>query len=333
MPTINGTSGDDTLNGTSGDDTINGLGGNDTLNGLDGNDTLDGGDGNDTINGGAGNFDTVSYASVFAFTGVTVDLSVSGPQDTVNAGTDTLIGIENIMGSNGWDRLTGDGNANMILGGNGFDVLTGGGGADNLDGGNDSDVYIIRSASEDPNIHDTGFDSDADSVRFTATIASTLTLSEFDTGIELVLLSNEVGDLSGTTALNVDASTVANDLVIGGNEGANTIWGTAFADQLGGNGGSDTINGNGGADFIDGGTGGDTLNGGDGDEFDQRGRRQRHYQRRRRTRFHRWRGRRRRHPCGRQQQPHFPRIHRRRCRQRCCLWGRRSGYFQRLGRE
>src|SRR6185503_12126866 len=47
MPTITGTSGNDTLPGTAGGDLILGLGGNDTLSGAGGTDTTDGGDGND----------------------------------------------------------------------------------------------------------------------------------------------------------------------------------------------------------------------------------------------------------------------------------------------
>ena len=55
MPTINGTSGNDTLNGTDGDDAINGLGGNDTINGGWGNDTVDAGAGDDTLQPDADN--------------------------------------------------------------------------------------------------------------------------------------------------------------------------------------------------------------------------------------------------------------------------------------
>jgi len=87
MATITGTTGNDNLIGTSLSDTISGLAGNDNLNGLASADTLDGGTGTDTA----------SYAS--SNTGVTVNLATN-----VNTGGhadgDTLVEIENIVGSN-----------------------------------------------------------------------------------------------------------------------------------------------------------------------------------------------------------------------------------------
>ena len=267
MPTINGTAGDDTLNGTSGDDTINGLAG---------NDTLSGGLGNDVLDGGAGDFDTASYLDASPILGVVVDLTVAGPQNTIGAGTDTLTGIENIIGSNGHDQLTGDANSNVISGRDGLDVITGGGGSDSLDGGIGGDVYIIRSADEHgaAEIHDSGF-SGVDTVRFTTTVDETLTLHQGDTGIENVAISTAAGDPSGTAAINIDASAVQNGLFIGGNAGANTLIGTAFADQLGGfdgndglqsGDGNDSIDGGNGNDIADGGAGNDTVFGGAGDD-------------------------------------------------------------------
>jgi hypothetical protein len=54
VPTIFGTTLDDTINGTPGRDIISGLSGADTINGLDGNDLLCGDAGNDSLTGGAG---------------------------------------------------------------------------------------------------------------------------------------------------------------------------------------------------------------------------------------------------------------------------------------
>ncbi len=115
---------------------------NDTLTG-DGNDNvIEGGLGNDTLIGGAGN-DTASYAGAAA--GVTVSLALQGAgQNTVNAGTDTLSGFENLLGSAFDDSLTGDANANTISGGAGNDTLNPGANArgivDLLDGGAGSDT-------------------------------------------------------------------------------------------------------------------------------------------------------------------------------------------------
>jgi Ca2+-binding RTX toxin-like protein len=101
--------------------------GNDILDGGSGNDTLIGGQGNDTLIGGSG-IDTADYSTATA--GVKVSLGLTGPQNTVGAGTDTLSGIENLTGSHFNDTLSGDSNDNVITGGLGNDTLTGGNGSD-----------------------------------------------------------------------------------------------------------------------------------------------------------------------------------------------------------
>ncbi|WP_052960536.1 Ig-like domain-containing protein, partial [Pseudomonas fluorescens] len=139
-----------TLTGTSGDDILVAGTGNNIINAGDGNDVLTAGSGNNELHGGAGNdllfsgpgtdildggtgIDTASYAHATA--GVTVDLSLLGGQNTFGAGTDTLTGIENLIGSNFNDTLTGDATNNVINGGLGNDILRGGDGDDLLIGG------------------------------------------------------------------------------------------------------------------------------------------------------------------------------------------------------
>lgn len=100
--------------------------------GGDGNDFLQGTFGNDILNGGNGN-DTASFVTAYSTTaaGVTVDLNTQGvAQNTIAAGTDTLTGIENLIGSQYNDTLIGDANANIIEGGLGNDALSGGAGDD-----------------------------------------------------------------------------------------------------------------------------------------------------------------------------------------------------------
>jgi len=139
--TLTGTAGDDVLVAGTGNNVINAGDGNDVLTAGTGNNELHGGAGNDLLFSGTGNdlldggtgIDTVSYAHATA--GVTVDLSLVAPQNTGGAGTDTLTGIENLLGSNFNDSLTGDNNSNVINGGLGDDILNGGGGDDFLIGG------------------------------------------------------------------------------------------------------------------------------------------------------------------------------------------------------
>ncbi|WP_298725303.1 retention module-containing protein [uncultured Pseudomonas sp.] len=139
--TLTGTDGSDTLLAGAGNDTLNAGAGNDVLIGGDGDDSLHGSDGNDLLIGGAGNdlldggagIDTASYAG--AASGVTVSLAIDGAQNTLGAGTDTLTGIENLVGSDYNDTLTGNDMANLLKGGLGNDTLIGGGADDVLIGG------------------------------------------------------------------------------------------------------------------------------------------------------------------------------------------------------
>src|SRR5690606_20491440 len=55
-------------------------------------------------------------------------------QDTIGAGLDRLIAIENLIGSAFNDTLTGDANDNII---------DGGAGADTMDGGDGNDTYVV----------------------------------------------------------------------------------------------------------------------------------------------------------------------------------------------
>jgi Ca2+-binding RTX toxin-like protein len=123
----------DVLKGTSGANVIIGGAGDDLLIGRGGFDRLDGGDG----------IDTVSYAD--AATGVQVDLN---PNAFSNS--DTLISIENLIGSAFADTLTGDAGTNALSGGAGNDRLTGGLGHDTLTGGAGNDVFDFNALNESP---------------------------------------------------------------------------------------------------------------------------------------------------------------------------------------
>ncbi|MGB5920241.1 calcium-binding protein, partial [Arcobacter sp.] len=128
-----------TVIGGSTTDTIFAQSGNDTLNGNKGDDTIAPGLGNDTVDGGEG-IDTVSYSNLAVSNvgaGVEVDLD---EQKAVGSGNDTLISIENIIGSSFRDTLTGNDSVNIINGGAGNDTLDGKLGNDTLlgDAGNDT---------------------------------------------------------------------------------------------------------------------------------------------------------------------------------------------------
>jgi Ca2+-binding RTX toxin-like protein len=124
---LSGGAGRDWLVTGGGADSLDGGQGNDSLWGGDGDDVIAGGEGDDTLFGGAGS-DTASYK--WARNGVVVDLSILEEQQTRGDGVDTLISIENLIGSDSGDILTGDAEANVLNGEFGADILTGGAGAD-----------------------------------------------------------------------------------------------------------------------------------------------------------------------------------------------------------
>jgi Ca2+-binding RTX toxin-like protein len=108
------------------------------LTGSNFNDTLIGNNVNNVLNGGLGT-DTVSYAAAAA--GVRVNLALKTAQNTVGDGVDTLIAVENLIGSAYDDVLTGSFAANAISGGGGNDSIQGAGGNDTMTGGEGLDVF------------------------------------------------------------------------------------------------------------------------------------------------------------------------------------------------
>jgi len=118
--------------GGSGNDTLTGGEDDDVIWGETGNDTIEGGLGDDTLMGGedAGNLDTDTVTYANAPGAVTVNLGMTGPQNTSAAGFDTINEFENLTGSANDDLLIGSEEANVITGGAGNDILTGRGDQD-----------------------------------------------------------------------------------------------------------------------------------------------------------------------------------------------------------
>jgi Ca2+-binding RTX toxin-like protein len=181
VETLYGGFGNDKLKGTArrnillggdGNDNLTGLGGDDVLDGGRGADLLDGGPGDDdltgdedyegspvwadVIRGGSGN-DTVGYA--YRSRAVTADLDGQSRDDGQAGEHDTLgADIENLVGSDGGDRLTGNAASNDIDGGAGNDTILGGAGADRMDGGGGNDT-VRGGAGDDELYGDVGRDT------------------------------------------------------------------------------------------------------------------------------------------------------------------------------
>ena len=154
------------------------LTGNANLTGNDLDNTLFAGLGNNTLDGSAGS-DTVSYALGVSAQGVDVSLATELAQSTGGSGTDTLISIENLIGSAFADHLTGNDGNNTLRGGAGADTLNGGGGIDTLSGSAGNDVF--------------DFDALTD---LGATIGTSDTVTDF-----------AVGDLLDLSSLDADTTT------------------------------------------------------------------------------------------------------------------------------
>lgn len=104
-----------------------------------------------TFRGGTGN-DTISYLprsddSTLGTSGVTVNLRDGFTQTGANR-QETLVSIENVIGSANGDILIGSNGANRITGGQGFDDMVGLGGADRFVFGGASQARVNANAAD-----------------------------------------------------------------------------------------------------------------------------------------------------------------------------------------
>ncbi|MCC5622304.1 hypothetical protein [Nostoc sp. CHAB 5715] len=164
LPTLTGTTGDDTLTGSEADEAFWGLAGNNTMRGNEGDDIFYAHGGADNIDGDDGS-DTLDYR--YATDAVIINLSTEIVAESTNF-TDKFNAIENAVGSDfddtiigndgdnilvgragndvinsdkGNDRLFGDSGDDLIQGDRGDDLLNGGAGNDTLTGGGGRDRF------------------------------------------------------------------------------------------------------------------------------------------------------------------------------------------------
>jgi serralysin len=201
----------------------------DNIIGTAGNDMIEGGAGDDILNGGLGT-DTVSYAS--STFGVTVHLDNPTSQNTVQQGMDTIIGFENIIGSNSHDSLWGDAGNNVIEGRDGFDTIVSGGGINVLIGGAGGDTYFAQGS----------FDTVTEAI---------------GGGYDVVLAQTNFALGAGSEVEALAVNTAAG-ITLGGNE---------FGQTLTGGSGDDTLNAGGGNDLLISGAGTNILAGGANDDI------------------------------------------------------------------
>lgn len=206
------------LTGTAYPDWVIGSAAADQISGGDGDDVFLGGAGNDKLDGGAGS-DTAAY--VTAAMGVTVTLATPAAQDTKGAGKDTLVSIEQVIGSAYADRLTGSAGNETLEGAGGNDFLNGRGGFD--------------------------FASYA-TAKSKVKVSLAITAAQRTGGAGVDTLRGFEGLIGSGFA---DALT--------GNAAANTLIGGNGNDSLNGRGGDDRLEGGFGTDILAGGAGADSF--------------------------------------------------------------------------
>ena len=248
---ISGTSSNDTIRGDSRSNALYGGAGDDTISGGGGNDYIDGG----TNTTGTGGGDWIDFYNDGAsdINGITIDLAVKTQQYiSATRGSDTIINIENIEGTDNNDVIWGDSAANYssihtILGMAGDDSIILRGGNNYIDGGSGTDTVSYY--------YENGV-----TVALSAG-AGTATSSTGTTGTYTDALIN----IENITGSNNSNSTLAKDTITG-DANVNTILGMAGDDTLDGGGGADYIDGGSDNDLLYGGTGADTIYGGAGND-------------------------------------------------------------------
>jgi Ca2+-binding RTX toxin-like protein len=280
---IFGSDGDNELYGLAGNDYIFGGAGRDLIFGGDGDDFLIGDFGSDQINGGAG-VDTVSYQTSVA--GVSVNLGTGTAFD--GGATDTLVSIENAIGTPFSDSIVGSNADNLIDGGaSGADFLDGGFGADTVtfanavralridllgqfaDDGVERDTVrnfeiIIGSRFNDIIIGDSigetidGGPDGADQLDGGLGV-DTVSYASSLRGVIIDLPNNASWD-------GVHQDTIVNFENATGSAFNDQIFGNALGNVLRGGPGDDYLQGEGGDDVLDGGPGADRFQGGSGND-------------------------------------------------------------------
>jgi Ca2+-binding RTX toxin-like protein len=198
------------------------------------------------------------------------------------AGFDTLISIENAIGSSFADTIIGNSFNNVIASGDGNDYIVASLGSDVIDGGFGTDTVSYSTLTGPISLGAFGVVTKSpgvtDQLNLVETIIATgsnqdtinLSLATAPAAVSTTVnlagaLNNVQVNLSGgAPAINLTVSQFEN--VIGSGV-VDTITGNGLANNLSGNGGNDIIAGGSGNDTIAGGLGNDTLTGNADNDF------------------------------------------------------------------
>ncbi|NER24305.1 MAG: calcium-binding protein [Symploca sp. SIO1C2] len=284
-----GETGNDRLFGDDGSDNLDGGAGNDRLDGGDGSDTLFGGEGRDNLFGGAGadyfnggaGIDTVHFTNdKFA---VNADLSQNRATYINDAGVEvveTLINVENLVGTAFDDRLIGDDGNNWLNGNGGVDYFDGGEGTDTVNFTHENfGINVDLSQSRATYISDAGVEVAETLINIENLVGTSFNDRLIgDDGNNVLYGSAGIDYFDGGEgidtvhfiyekfAINADLSrnraTYTNDVgveVVETLVNIENLVGSNFDDRLIGDDGNNQLRGNGGADYFDGGAGIDSV--------------------------------------------------------------------------
>jgi Ca2+-binding RTX toxin-like protein len=272
---IDGGAGNNKLYGMVGDDVIYGGADNDIIYGdakregaNDGADTIYAGAGKDIVYAGGGDdliymdagadkiyggsgIDTISYANQTSK--IIANINTQDGTDATGA-RDTLSSIENVIGSDFADTITGSRDDNVIEGGAGDDKIFGHLGNDIINSG-DGDDFVYGDLKVQSN------EDGADTINAGAGDDTVLGQG----GADIIDGGADNDRLIGGGGDDVVYGGAGNDLIYGDSEanqstdGDDTVYGGDGDDSLFGSAGDDTLNGEAGRDRLFGGDGDDTL--------------------------------------------------------------------------
>ena len=232
------------VSGSTQADTITGDDNANMMSGRAGNDVFIASQGNDTIDGGADR-DTIDYSSYEGGSGLQLTLN-----DSTNGNSlfnfivkDTIVNIENVVGTRYDDTISGDKNDNSLAGGIGADSLRGADGDDTLDGGAGADTLSGGTGND---VMDGGDGNNIADYRYLGSSANVTLRVAGATAVTVALGNGETDILS-----NIE------NLI--GSDGDNLLIGDSAKNSLFGGDGNDTFIVGGGGDYVDGGTGDNTV--------------------------------------------------------------------------
>lgn len=237
------------------------------------------------VSGGSNSL-TAGPGSLLSYDPMNGPLQIDLAQGRVehDSGTDTIVGINNVIGSDGDDVIIGDNDDNVIAPGSGNNVVDGGGGADTL-----ALAFALSAVAEQVYLRDSQRLLFVTLGHGPATADSVSQVESADFAGEMVAISSfarDLPDFAMTTAMDAAHPvlfTAAQNDDVDGSGGADVVLDRGGANRIAGEGGNDLIRMNGdgpavsslppdlaaespapGDDELLGGDGADTILGGQG---------------------------------------------------------------------